>query len=110
MRGRGLAALATAILLGGATLPVRAEDVQIGQKGKVFSESAVTLKKGDAIVFKNDDTVSHNVFSRSDAFRFNLKLQKPGEEKKVVFESAGTVSVRCAIHPSMELEVTVEEE
>jgi plastocyanin len=86
-----------------------AGEVEVGQKGKVFSTKEIKVKKGDTIVFSNDDTVAHNVFSRSEALKFNLKLQQPGEKKPVVFDQPGQVSVRCAIHPSMELEVTVEE-
>lgn len=86
-----------------------AEEVEVGQKGKAFSTSKITLKKGDSIVFANDDKVTHNVFSRSEALKFNLKLQQPGEKKSVVFDQVGKVAVRCAIHPTMELEVEVEE-
>jgi len=92
-----------------AASPVRAEEHVVGQKGKAFSQSEITLKKGDAIVFENDDTVTHNVFSRSDGFEFNLKMQKPGDRKSIVFDEPGEASVRCAIHPRMELTVRVEE-
>ena len=101
---------AVAVGLGsGAALLAFAEEVIVGQKDKVFSVQTITVKKGDSIVFVNDDSVSHNVFSRSEGNKFNLKMQKPGERKSVVFEAAGTASVRCAIHPSMQLEVVVEE-
>ena len=87
----------------------RAEEIVVGQKGKAFSQAEITLKKGDTIVFVNDDTVTHNVFSRSDGFKFNLALQKPGEQKTIVFDKAGVASIRCAIHPKMDLTVKVEE-
>src|SRR5262245_45519803 len=73
--------LALLTVLGSARAP-RAEEVVIGQKGKAFTRTEVVLKKGDSIVFVNDDAVTHNVFSRSDGFKFNLKMQKPGEQKK----------------------------
>jgi plastocyanin len=99
-----------AALCGLLLAPVaRAEEVVVGQKGKAFSQTEITIKKGDAIVFVNDDTVTHNVFSRSEGFKFNLKMQKPGEQKSIVFDQVGTASVRCAIHPKMDLTVKVEE-
>ena len=88
---------------------VYAEEVEVGQKDKTFSQAEVSLSSGDAIVFVNDDSVAHNVFSRSPGFQFNLKLQKPGEKAKVVFDQAGEFTVRCAIHPRMELVVKVTE-
>ena len=103
-----VAALATASLLALASAP-RAEEIVIGQKGKTFSRIEVVLKKGDSIVFVNDDAVTHSVFSRSPGFAFNLKVQKPGEQKVIVFERPGVASVRCAIHPKMELTVKVED-
>jgi plastocyanin len=80
----------------------------IGQKGKQFSAATLTIKRGEAILFTNDDTVTHNVFSKSDVNPFNLKLQPPGDAQSVRFAKPGTAVVRCAIHPMMRLEVTVE--
>jgi plastocyanin len=80
----------------------------VGQKGKQFSAAKLTLRRGDTIRFVNDDTVTHNVFSKSPTAPFNLKLQPPGGSQDVRFERPGTALVRCAIHPMMRLEVTVE--
>jgi plastocyanin len=38
-----------------------ATERSISQKGKVFSETELTVKKGDSLLFVNDDTVNHNV-------------------------------------------------
>lgn len=106
MRRLGRSVACVLLVAAGAA---RAEEVTIGQKGKAFSQTEITLKKGDTIVFVNDDSVTHNVFSRSDGFKFNLKMQKPGEAKSIVFDKPGVASVRCAIHPKMDLTVKVEE-
>lgn len=103
--------IALCALLGAASLLVGASEEPrhvVGQLGKQFSAAQVTLKRGEAIQFVNDDTVTHNVFSKSEANPFNLKLQPPGDAQLVRFARPGTVVVRCAIHPMMRLEVTVE--
>ena len=84
-----------------------AEDHVIAQRGKAFSQERIRLRAGDRIVFKNEDTVSHNVFSRSPGAEFEVRAQLPGQQSPVVFEKPGQAEVRCAIHPAMRLHVTV---
>jgi plastocyanin len=79
----------------------------VSQRGKSFSVTELKVKVGDTVEFKNDDDVSHNVFSVSKIQPFNTKIQTPGSESAVTFTSEGTVEVRCAIHPGMKLTVQV---
>ena len=65
------------------------------------------VKVGDVVEFKNDDDVSHNVFSVSKIQPFNTKMQTPGAEAAITFTNEGTIEVRCAIHPGMKLLVQV---
>lgn len=80
---------------------------EITQKGKAFSAESITIASGDSIVFKNDDDTSHNVFSTSEGFKFNLGIQKPSTESSMKFEKTGDFEIRCAIHPKMKLKVTI---
>jgi plastocyanin len=84
-----------------------AAERSIGQKGKVFSESAITIKKGDVVVFMNDDTVTHNVMSTDAGSEFNIGSQAPGVSTPVTFDKAGEFTILCAIHPRMKLMVKV---
>jgi plastocyanin len=86
-----------------------AGEVEVTQRDKTFLPGQVSLKVGDTLVFKNEDPITHNMFSRSEPNDFNLKLQKPGEDMRQTFRAPGEVLVRCAIHPKMKLLVTVEE-
>jgi plastocyanin len=79
----------------------------ISQKGKVFSETELTVKKGDSLVFMNDDTVNHNVLSSSTDNEFNLGSMAPGASAPVTFKKAGDVAIVCAIHPKMKMAVKV---
>jgi hypothetical protein len=59
------------------------------------------VRKGGAVEFPNDDKIFHNVFSLSQASKFDLGLYKSGTSKSVTFDRAGTVDVYCNIHPEM---------
>jgi len=99
------------ILAAAASLLVAGQDasdpVTIGQKNRTFSKPEITVKVGEKIRFENDDAVVHNVFSSSPGHEFNLKTQKPGQKSELSFDKEGTVEVRCAIHPTMKLRITV---
>jgi plastocyanin len=84
-----------------------AAEVTVGQKGKAFSKTEVTIKVGDTIVFENDDDVTHNVFCKAEGCQFNTKGQAPAAKFSQKFEKEGTFEVRCAIHPKMKLTVHV---
>jgi plastocyanin len=81
----------------------------ITQKGRAFSTSSVTVRKGSAVVFFNDDTVPHNIMSTSAGNEFNLGSQSPGTSTPVIFNELGDVAVICAIHPRMKMTVTITE-
>ena len=98
-------AIASAFLAGVAV--AGAADHTIRQKGKVFSESEIAVKRGDELLFLNDDNIAHNVLSITAGNRFDLGLLNPGELRPVKFDSVGDVKVICAIHPTMKMTVKV---
>lgn len=77
------------------------------QKDREFSTTEITIKPGEKVIFQNDDTVTHNVFSGSKINPFNIKVQPPGQSSTVAFQDEGVTEVRCAIHPKMKLIITV---
>jgi plastocyanin len=95
------------IAFAGGSVVAFAAERSIGQKGKIFSESAVTIKKGDVVVFMNDDTVTHNVMSTDAGNEFNIGAQSPGVSTPVTFDKSGDFTVICAIHPRMRMTVKV---
>ncbi|MDB5543938.1 MAG: putative blue (type 1) copper protein [Hyphomicrobiales bacterium] len=84
-----------------------AADQSVRQKGRVFSQETMTVKQGDKVVFINDDSVPHNVMSTSSGNDFNLGSQAPGVAIPVTFDKLGNVTVICAIHPRMKLNITI---
>ena len=61
------------------------------------------------IVFTNDDDVIHNIhiFGPGADDDVDLGLQKPGKLLSYKFDKAGFYRVRCNIHPSVKMSVTV---
>jgi plastocyanin len=107
MSHRLLGIVAGAMLV--ALTPVaHATEVVIDQQNKEFSQKSVSIKVGDSVKFVNKDDMVHDVHSTSDGYDFDLGAQKPGSETSYTFDKPGKVKVRCAIHPKMKLEVTVE--
>ena len=106
VRGFALSLCAATTFLAGTAA---SENVVITQQKKTFSAKEVTIKAGDSITFMNNDSVTHNVYSRSKGYRFDSGAQAPNSSMTQVFSSPGKVKVRCAIHPRMKLTVNVEE-
>ena len=86
-----------------------AVEYNIDQKNKRFSQSSITIKVGDTINFINSDSYFHNVYSLSDAAQFDLGSYPKGESKSITFEKPGEIMARCAIHPQMQIDITIEE-
>ena len=63
-----LSAIALAIL---SAFPLLAADHEITQQDRHFSQTEITIKVGDTISFKNDDEVTHNVFSTTPGMEFD---------------------------------------
>jgi plastocyanin len=98
--------LAVAALLA-FSVPALATDVTVRQKNKAFSAQNVQVKAGGNVVFANDDSVTHNVYSITKGLEFEIKTQEPGKSDAVKFDRPGVVLVECAIHPKMKLTVNV---
>jgi plastocyanin len=97
----------TLAILAGLSVGAMAANLTITQKGRAFSVESVTIKKGEALTFVNDDSVPHNILSTSKGNEFNLGSQSPGASTDVTFKDAGEALVICAIHPRMKLSVKI---
>ena len=107
MRNR-LAVVTIAVLIGAIAVVKAATAITVVQRGLLLSKSSVTLAKGDRIIFTNEDDVIHNIhlFGPGD-FEKDLGLQKPGVPLNYTFRKPGVYKVRCNIHPSVKMTVTV---
>ncbi len=105
---RSLYFTAALMAVGLGALGVRAGAISISQAGQVFSMKGLTLAAGDTAVFLNDDDVRHNIrVIDSDDNMTDIGVQEPGQHLTYRFDKVGKFRVRCGIHPSMKLTVTV---
>ena len=95
------------VISAGLSAGALAGNQMIHQQGRLFGPDSVTVKKGEALTFLNDDTIPHNIMSASKGNEFNLGSQGPGMSTDVTFKEPGDVQVICAIHPRMKLMVKV---
>lgn len=102
-----LVSMAMAMTLAAAV--AHAEGATVYQEDKKFSDTEVTIKSGQSVVFANKDPITHNVYSKTPGMSFDLKTQKPGESSEVKFDHAGESEVQCAIHPQMKMKIKVTE-
>lgn len=81
-------------------------EARIDQMDRQFVPHVLVVPTGSKIIFPNNDSVRHQVYSFSPAKRFNLPLYR-GTPPPVEFEKPGVVSLGCNIHDSMRAYVYV---
>jgi plastocyanin len=88
--------------------PVRGQTIEIKQKDKQFSPRVAVVPLGTRVVFPNQDTVIHNVFSTASGNAFDLGSIKAGETSApVTLLKPGVVEVFCNIHAKMRSDILV---
>ena len=81
--------------------------VTILQQDTAFVPGVVAVAPGTTVEFTNEDPFFHNVFSYSQAMRFDLGRYPAGQSKSVTFEGSGIVKVYCEVHDFMRAVVLV---
>ena len=74
-------------------------------KGHKFTPNSLTIKAGETVEFINRDGAPHTATADDGSFDTGrLSRDEHGEHK---FETAGTFTYFCAVHPSMKGEIIV---
>ncbi len=71
------------------------------QERNAFVPHILVVQQGADVIFPNNDTVSHHVYSFSQAKTFELALYKGNSHAPVQFDMTGVVTVGCNIHDGM---------
>lgn len=69
-----------------------------------FQPSDVTVKAGSTVTWTNEDDATHTIKSSG----FNSQELKKGDTFQFTFNTAGTFTYNCGIHPTMVGTVIVE--
>ena len=75
--------------------------LEMVQQNKTFSPHVLPIQTGSTVSFPNLDPLYHNVFSYSQAKRFDLGRYQQGKSKNITFDKPGIVEVYCEIHETM---------
>ena len=72
-----------------------------------FTPQNLQIKKGDTVIWKNSDSVSHTVTSDTGT-ELSSETLSTGQSYSHTFTTAGTINYHCTIHPTMKASVEVQ--
>jgi plastocyanin len=75
-------------------------------EGLKFIPDSLTLQKGDTVIWKNQDILSHTATSLAPAF--DSKEIKPGKRWQWKARKKGSFSYDCSFHPTMKATLLVQ--
>ena len=73
----------------------------IAQRDEMFVPLVVIVRRGGEVVFTNNDTTMHQVYSFSPIKQFEFEIDKGQVSKPVVFDKSGVAAIGCNIHDQM---------
>jgi plastocyanin len=73
----------------------------VEQRDREFVPRVLAVPLGSTVSFPNFDAVYHNVFSTSQAQRFDLGIYPKGEAREIVMDKEGVVRLGCNLHANM---------
>jgi plastocyanin len=83
---------------------IAAEGPVVVQKGRAFRPLELTIARNESVTFTNEDSFIHQIYVDG---LFDSEEKSPGENLNETFPRPGTFRVRCHIHPTMRMTVTV---
>ncbi len=92
-------------------VPAAAKTYTVDQKWTAFQPHVTVVPVGATVVFKNNDTVKHNVswkaIGGNRALAKNLGNAGPGQTLSFHFTHPGVIHLRCTLHPDMSAYIVV---
>jgi plastocyanin len=96
------------VYVDGMRSSARGHTVEIRQRDKQFAPRVLVVPLGTKLLFPNQDTVIHNVFSTAPGNSFDIGSVKGGETSPpIVLLKPGPVEIFCNIHSKMRADVLV---
>ncbi|HEX7687669.1 MAG TPA: methylamine utilization protein [Burkholderiaceae bacterium] len=86
---------------GAHVAPKPLQGVQVAQHDLQFDPQVTVIPVGTPVLFPNNDTVRHHVYSFSPAKTFQIKLYAGVPHAPIVFDKPGVAVLGCNIHDQM---------
>ena len=77
------------------------DEAIIDQRHQTFIPLAVIVRRGGHVVFTNNDTTMHQVYSFSPIKQFEFEIDQGHKSAPVVFDKPGVAAIGCNIHDNM---------
>lgn len=74
---------------------------KIDQRNETFLPLVTVVPKGGRVIFQNNDTTTHQVYSFSPVKQFEITLNRGQDSPPVVFDNTGVAALGCNIHDHM---------
>ena len=88
-------------LMNSQTSFINDKTVFISQNQKKFTPYIAVLQKGQNINFKNQDDITHHIYSVSGKNRFDFKIKSGEYKNDIQLNTLGEVAMGCNIHDWM---------
>jgi len=82
-------------------LPQLPAEAVVDQRKETFIPLVTVIRKGGRVVFTNNDTTMHQVYSFSPIKQFEFEIDEGRRSAPVTFDKAGVASIGCNIHDHM---------
>lgn len=106
LAGGGLAFAAVALVwVSGA--PAGAAGHHVEMENYAFSPRSLTVQRGDSVTWMNHDEAPHDAKTTSGPASFHSPMLEQGGSWTHTFNSAGTYSYYCTVHPDMKASIVV---
>ena len=76
-------------------------EATIDQRHETFLPLVTVIRKGGHVIFTNNDTTMHQVYSFSPIKQFAFEIDEGQRSPPVVFDEAGVAAIGCNIHDRM---------
>ncbi len=73
----------------------------IDQRHETFLPLVTVVRKGGEVIFTNNDTTMHQVYSFSPIRQFQFEIDEAQTSRPVLFDKAGVAAIGCNIHDNM---------
>lgn len=83
------------------SLKARTDVVEVTQADKAFAPYVAVMQKGASVNFKNDDDITHHIYSPVGDNKFEFKISAGQQRLKSDLNHAGVVTMGCNIHDWM---------